>query len=101
MLRLRSAILGVVWLANAGAVLSMPDGPQGCDPAYCVVWFRFRMVRLYLARRPSKVGRVYRLLDMVREGFPVHGPVHLFVAGAAGIRFHSTCLAGCALGSWV
>ena len=26
-------------MANAGAVLSMLDGPQGCDLAYCVVWF--------------------------------------------------------------
>ena len=42
LLRLRSAILGVVWssrqpLVNVGAVRSMLDGFQGCDPAYCVV----------------------------------------------------------------
>ena len=46
--KLRSAICRVVWshrqpLANVGAVLSFLDGPTGCDPAFCVVWFRFRL----------------------------------------------------------
>ena len=36
-----------------------------CDPAFCVVWFRFR----------------YRL------GCPGHGPIHLLSAGAAEIGF--------------
>ena len=44
--KLRSAIRRVVWsrrqpLGNVGAVLSLLDGPTGCDPAFCVVWFRF------------------------------------------------------------
>ena len=82
----------VVWsrhqpLANAGAVLSVLDGPQGCDPAFCVVWFRFRMLRRYLAYRPGEVPRVYRLLDCVAEGHLGHGPVHLLVDSAAEIRF--------------
>ena len=85
--KLRSSMFRVVWSrrqpwANVGAVLGMLDGPQVCDPAYCVVRFRFRMVRKYLAYRPSEVGRVYRLLDMVTEGCPGHGPVHLLVASA-------------------
>ena len=47
------AICRVVWsrrqpLANVGAVLSLLDGPTGCDPAFCVVWFRFRLLRRYL-----------------------------------------------------
>ena len=42
---LRSAVRRVVWsrrqpFANVGAVLSLLDGPTGCDPAFCVVWFR-------------------------------------------------------------
>ena len=50
----RSSTLRVVWsrrqhLANVGAVLSLMDGPTGCDHAYCVVWFRFRLLRRYLA----------------------------------------------------
>ena len=28
-------------LACVGAVLSLLDGPTGCDPAFCVVWFSF------------------------------------------------------------
>ena len=45
--KLRSSIHRVVWsrrqpLASVGAVLSLLGGPTGCDPAFCVVWFRFR-----------------------------------------------------------
>ena len=51
---LRSSICRVVWsrrqpLASVGAVLSLLDGPTGCGPAFCVVWFRFRLLRRYLA----------------------------------------------------
>ena len=92
LLKLRSSICRMVWsrrqpLANVGAVLSMLDGPFGCDPLFCVVWFRFRLFRRFLALRPSQVGRAYRLLDMVSEGCPGHGPVHLLVASAAEIGF--------------
>ena len=46
--KLRSSILWVVWsrrqpLAGVGAVLSLLDGPTGCDPAFCIIWFRFRV----------------------------------------------------------
>ena len=86
--KLRSSIHEVVWsrrqpLASVGAVHSLMDGPTGCDPAYCVVWFRFRMLRRYLALWPCEVGRVYRLLEMAGEGCPGHGPVHLLVANAS------------------
>ena len=83
---LRSSIHRVVWsrrqpLAGVGAVLSLLDGPTGCDPAFCVVWFRFRLLRRYLALWPAEVGRVYRLLEMVGEGCLGHGPIHLLSAG--------------------
>ena len=44
--KLRSSIHRVVWsrrqpLARIGAVFSLMDGLTGCDPAFCVVWFRF------------------------------------------------------------
>ena len=61
---LRTAIVRVVWsrnqsLANTGAVLiSLLGGPSGCDPALCVVLFRFRMLRRYLACRPGEVPGV-------------------------------------------
>ena len=90
--RLRFAVRRVVWsrrqpLASVGAVLSLLDGPTGCDPAFCVVWFRFRLLRRYLALWPAGVGRVYRLLAMVHDGCPGHGPIHLLSAGAAEIGF--------------
>ena len=89
---MRAAILWVVWsrrqpFASVGAVLSLLDGPSGCDPAYCVVWFRFRMLRRYLAYRLGEVSRVYRLLESAAEGSPGHGPAHLFVRSAAEIGF--------------
>ena len=83
---------GFVWsrrqpLASVGAVLSLLDGPTGCDPGFCVVWFRFRLLRRYLAHWPAEVGWVYRLLEMVGEGCPGHGPIHLLSASAAEIGF--------------
>ena len=74
-------------LACVGAVLSLLDGPTGCDPAFCVVWFRFRLLRRYLPLWPAEVGWVYRLLAMVGEGCPGHGPIHLLSTGAAEIGF--------------
>ena len=90
--KLRSAVCRVVWsrrqpLASVGAVLSLLDGPTGCDPAFCVVWFRFRLLRRYLALWPTEVGRVYRLLEIVGDGCPGHGPIHLLSSSAAEIGF--------------
>ena len=70
-----------------GAVLSLLDGPVVCDPAFCVVWFRFRLMRRYLAYRPEEVSRVYRLLAAAAEGCSGHGPAHLLVESAAEIGF--------------
>ena len=85
--RLRLAVRRVVWsrrqpLASVGAVLGLLDGPTGCDPAFCVV-----LLRRYLALWLAEVGLVYRLLAMVREGCPGHGPVHLLSASASEIGF--------------
>ena len=90
--KLRSAVCGVVWsrrqpFASVGAVLSLLDGPTGCDPAFCIVWFRFRLLRRYLALWPAEVDRIYRLLEMVGSGCPGHGPIHLLLASAAEIGF--------------
>ena len=70
--KLRSSVHRVVWsrrqpLASVGAVLSLMDGPSGCDPAKGVVWFRFRSLRRYLALWPSEVGRACPVLEMVSE----------------------------------
>ena len=50
----RAAIVRAVWsskmpLANAPAILNLLDGPVGVDPAFHIVWSRFRMTRRYLA----------------------------------------------------
>ena len=43
-------------------------GPLGVTLHFVFVWFRFRLLRRYLALWPTEVGRVYRLLEMVGEG---------------------------------
>ena len=50
----RAAIIRAVWstkmpLANTPAVLNLLDGPFGVDPAFHVIWSRFRMMRRFLA----------------------------------------------------
>ena len=88
--KLRSSICRVVWsrrqlVAGVGAVLSLLDGPTGCDPAFlCGSGFGcFVGISLW----PAEVGRVYRLLGMVSHVCPGHGPVHLLFASAAEIGF--------------
>ena len=90
--KLRTAILKFAWsnrqpLANVGALLCLLYGPPGCNPAFCVVWFRFLMLRRYLAYRPGEVPGLYRLLDSVAEGCPGHSPARLLVESAADIGF--------------
>ena len=90
--KLRSSTHQVVWsrrqpLACVGAVLILLDGPTGCGLAFCLVWFRFRLLRRYLALWTSEVGRVYRLLEMVGEGCPGHGPILLLSASGAEVGF--------------
>ena len=91
--KLRTAFVRVAWsrrqsFASIGAVLNLLDGPSGCDTAFCVVWFRFRMLRRYLAYHPGEVFRVYRLLERSAGGCPGHGPVHLLLQSASTIGFH-------------
>ena len=90
--RLRSAFVSAVWsrkmpLAHVGAVLSLLDGPPGCDPGFFVVWSRFRLLRRYLAYRPREVPRIYALLGLAADGCPGHGPLHLVVESAGVVGF--------------
>ena len=68
-------------------------GPLGVILPF--VLFGFRLLRRYLAPWPVNVRRVYRLLEMVGEGAPGHGPIHLLSACAAeiGFRWDSDALA--------
>ena len=66
--KLRSPIIRLPGLVvNLWLMLVLLDGPTGCDPAFCVVWFRFRLLCRYLALWPTEVGLVYRLLEMVSK----------------------------------
>ena len=62
--KLRSSIHWVEWsrrqpLCCIGVVLGLLDGPTGLTLPFCVVWFRFRLLRRYLALWPAQVGRFY------------------------------------------
>ena len=88
--KLRTAVCRVVWSsrqpqASAGAVLRLLDGPARCDPACCIVWFRFRLLCRYLAYRPQEVPGVYRMIGSAAEGCSGHGPAHLLVESAAEV----------------
>ena len=92
--KLRTAYVGAVTsgsmpLANPGAVLSLLDGPSGCDPGYHVVWCRFRLLRRFMAYNSGVLDlvRVYGLLRAVCGGAPGHGPIHLLLQGASDIGF--------------
>ena len=37
--------------------------------------------------RPEEVPRVYRLLEVVQEGCPCHGPIHALIASAGRVGF--------------
>ena len=74
-------------LADVGAVLSLLDGPPGCDPGFYVLWCRFRLLRRYLAFRPLEIPRLYSLLGLVAGGCPGHGPIHLVIESAGAIGF--------------
>ena len=78
----RSAIARAVWSKklpiNTPALLSLSDGPWGSNPAFFVIWSRFRQLRRYLAYRPDEEARIFRLLDYASTGSPGHGPEIVF-----------------------
>ena len=67
-------------------------GPLDVTLHFCVVWFRFRLLRRYLALWPSEVGWVHRLLEMMGEGCPGRGPIHLLSASAVRLVFVGTLM---------
>ena len=88
----RSAIARAVWskklpMTNTPALLSLLDGPWGSDPAFFIIWYRFRQLRRYLAYRPDDQDRIFRLLDYASAGSPVHGPTHLLIQSADELGF--------------
>ena len=87
-----SFFLGSVWstrmpLANTPPILNLLDGPVDVDPAFYIVWSRFRMMRRYLAYCPEEEPRIFRMLDLISRGAQGHGPVHLLLISGAEIGF--------------
>ena len=81
----RAAIVRAVWsskmpLANSPAILNLLDGPVDVDPAFHVIWSRFRMM-------PEEEPRIFRMLDLISRGAQGHGPVHLLLISAAELGF--------------
>ena len=69
-------------MTDTPALLSLLDGPWGSDPAFFIIWNRFRQLRRYLAFRPDDEARICRLLDYASNGSPGHGPIHLLIQSA-------------------
>ena len=74
-------------LVNSPAFLNLLDGPVDVDPAFHVIWSRFRMMRRFLAYCPEEEPRIFRMLDLISRGAQGHGPVHLFLISAAELGF--------------
>ena len=88
----RAALVRVVWsskmpLGSTPAILSLLDGPEGVDPAFHIIWARFRMMRRYLADCPEEEPRIFRMLDLISRGAQGHGPVYLLLTSAAEVGF--------------
>ena len=88
----RAAIVRAVWssrmpLATALDILNLLDGPVDVDPAFHIVWSRFRMMRRYIAYCPDEDPRIFRMLDLISRGAHSHGPVHLLLTSAAELGF--------------
>ena len=76
-------------LASTLAILSLLDGPVGVDPAFHIIWARFRMIRRCLAYCLEEEPRIFRRLDLISRGAQGHGPVHLLLISAAEVEFAS------------
>ena len=74
-------------LLTLPAILNLLDGLVGIDPAFRIVWARFRTMRRYLAYYPEEEPRIFRMLDLVSRGAQGHGPVHLLLISAAELGF--------------
>ena len=59
----------------------------GVDPAFHIVWARFRMMGRYLAYCPEEEPRIFRMLDLISREAPGHGPVHLLLTFAVEVGF--------------
>ena len=61
--------------------------PVGVDPAFNIVWSRFRMIRRYFVYCPEEEPRIFRMLDLMSWGVQGHDPVHLLFISAVELVF--------------
>ena len=88
----RAAIVRAVWstkmpLANSPAILILLDELVVTDPAFHIIWARFRMMRRYLACCLDEEPRIFRMLDLISRRAQGHGPVHILLISAAELGF--------------
>ena len=62
-------------------------GPFDVDPAFYIIWSRFRMMRRFLAYCPEEEPRIFPMLDLIFRGAQGHGPVNLLLISAAEVGF--------------
>ena len=74
-------------IAHTPALLSLLDGLWGSDPAFFIIWSRFRQLRRHLAYRPDEEARIFRLLDYASSGSPGHGPINILLQSAEELVF--------------
>ena len=74
-------------LADAPAILNLLDGPVGVDPAFHIIWSRFRLMRRYLSYCPEEEPRIFRMPDLISRGAQGHGPIHPPFISAAELGF--------------
>ena len=82
----RAAIVSKMPLANTPAILNLLDGPVGVDPAFHIVWARFRMMRGCLAFCPEEEPWILRMLDLISWGAQGHGPIYLLLTSASELQ---------------
>ena len=85
----QAGLSGGLRLADPGAVLSLLDGPVGCDPGYHVVWCTFRVLRRHMAYNSGvhELAKICGLLQVVSVGAPGNGPIHLLLSSASTLGF--------------
>ena len=75
-------------MTNTPALLSLLDAPCGSDPAFFIIWSRFRQLGRCLSFRPGEEDRIFRLLDYASTGSPGHGAIHLLVDSAQEVGLY-------------
>ena len=90
-LKLRSVFVVAVWsrkipIAHSSSFFSLSD-LDGCDPGIsCVVFYRFPMLRRFLAYRSLELGGICYLYHTVQGGGPGHTPIQLLLLSAFSHR---------------